>query len=218
VNARSWLLVACLVGSVPVPALADSEDEVGREAAAEASHGADHGGRITLHEIVAGHEAPQFWGSVVNFALLVGLIIYMARKPTRAFLGSRRDAIERGIQEAAQAKAKAEAVQREYSERLKTLDQELAKLRADIAAAAEQDRARIVADAEVTAQRVKAETEALVARQAEDIAASIRREVVAAAVAAAERAVRAGVTPEDHRRLADTFVQELARVSVEKRA
>jgi F-type H+-transporting ATPase subunit b len=213
IPSRALWLALSLACSTPALALADSD-----EVAAEAAHGGGHGHSVSFREIVAGPHALEFWGAVFNFTLLVFLIIRMAKRPTREFLETRRNTIERGIKEAAEAKAKAEAIQREYSERMKTLDQELNKLRGEIAASAAQDRARIVAEAEASASRVKTETEELVARYAEQLEAGIRREVVAAAIKAAEEAVRQAATPDDQRRLADTFVQELGRLSVEKRA
>jgi F-type H+-transporting ATPase subunit b len=202
----------------PLAAFADSTEEVAQEAEEETDHEEAHHGPLTFREVVAGHESLQFWGAVVNFILLLWVIRKLAKQPLANYLTERREKIERGIQEAAVARSKAEAVFNEYTERMKTLDQELAKLRADIAKGAAADRAQIVADAEETAKRVKAETEQLVARQAEQLEADIRREVVQAAIDAAERAVREAATADDQRRLADAFARELAKVKVEKRA
>lgn len=215
---RASLASALLVAaSQPLAALA-ADEEVAAEATEEAGHEEGHHGRLTLREVVAGPEALQFWGAVVNFALLVWLIRRLGKQPLASFLTDRRARIEHGIQEAAVVKAKAEAVFNEYTERMKTLDAELTKLRSEIAKAAAQDRAQIVADAEEAAKRVKAETEELVARQAEQLQAEIRREVVQSAIDAAERAVREAANADDQRRLADAFVRELAKVNPEKRA
>ena len=216
---RALAATALVVASWTASALPLAHADSDHDTAAEADHAeGHHGGRLTIHEIVAGPEALQFWGAVVNFILLLWVIRKLAKQPLASFLTERRRRIESGIQEAAQVKAKAEAAFNEYNERLKTLDSELAKLRTDIAKAAAADRAQIVADAEESAQRVKAETEALVARQAEQLETEIRREVVQAAIDAAERAVREAMTAEDQRRLADAFARELGKVSMEKRA
>jgi F-type H+-transporting ATPase subunit b len=208
----SLMLATVLLVQTPV-AFADEPDQVAAEAEHEASHGEGHG-HLTFKDLM---KSVEFWGAVFNFVLLLVVLQRLSKQPTQKFLQERRERIDRGIREASAVKAKAEAVFTEYTERLKTLDQELNKLRTDIAKAAVEDRARIVADAEETAQRVKAETEALVARQAEQLEADIRREVVQAAVEAAERAVREAVSGDDQRRLAEAFGQELAKVSREKR-
>jgi F-type H+-transporting ATPase subunit b len=224
VTLRSFAMRVSFVGALvlaaqsPLTAFADSPDEVADEAAADGEHEEGHHGPLTFREVISGHESLQFWGAVVNFILLLWVIRKLAKQPVANFLTDRREKIERGIQEAAAVKAKAEAVFNEYTERMKTLDQELTKLRADIARGAAEDRAQIVADAEETAKRVKSETEELVARQAEQLETDIRREVVQAAIEAAERAVRETTNADDQRRLADAFARELSNVKTEKRA
>lgn len=171
---------------------------------------------VTLHSIVAGEEKWQFWGSVVNFLLLVYVIRRLGKSSIDKFLKDRSTGIERGISEAAEVKRAAEAAFATYNERMKTLDSELAKLRKDVADAAERDRARIVAEANDTVARLKAETDTLIQRQGEQLEAQIRREVVAAAAAAAEKAVRELTTPEDQQRLAESFMRELSKVAEHK--
>jgi F-type H+-transporting ATPase subunit b len=204
-----------LAGALLLQSPAVHADDEAHEVAAEVGGGhADGHGHLSFNGLLGSLE---FWGAVFNFTLLLVILQRLSKRPMTKFLQERRDRIDRGIREAAQVKAKAEAVFTEYTERLKTLDQELNKLRSDIAKSAVEDRARIVAEAEEGAKRVKAETEALVARQAEQLEAEIRREVVQAAIEAAERAVRETANASDQRRLAEAFAQELARVGKEKR-
>ena len=210
---RASLMLAGVLLLQSPAVYADDTHEVAAEGEHEAGHGEGHG-HLSFNGLL---KSLEFWGAVFNFTLLIVILVRLSKKPMHKFLTERSERIDRGIREAAQVKAKAEAVFNEYTERLKTLDQELNKLRSDIAKAAVEDRARIVADAEETAQRVKAETEALVARQGEQLEAEIRREVVQAAIEAATRAVREAASADDQRRLAEAFAQELAKVSREKR-
>jgi F-type H+-transporting ATPase subunit b len=216
---RRMLFLVLALSCFPHAAFADRQ-EATKEGEAEAENEPEGGEHLSLKSIVSGPERLQFWGAVVNFALLVWLLRRMAKKPLQNFLTQRREDIESGILEATDEKRRAEAVFNEYTERLKTLDRELAKLRQDVAQAAERDRARIVAEADETVARFRADTEALVARQASELQAQIRREVVEAATSAAERAVREASTPEDQRRLAEAFVRELGQLGKhpEKRA
>ncbi|MEY4581401.1 MAG: synthase subunit [Pseudomonadota bacterium] len=210
-----------VMAATPHTARADAGEHAEHDAEEEAGGAHGHHGPVTLHSIVAGEEALQFWGSVVNFILLLVVIRRLSRAPLSNFLKSRRDGIERGISEASEVKAAAETAFNTYNERMKSLDGELAKLRKDVAEAAERDRARIVAEANDTVARLKAETETLIQRQGEQLEAQIRREVVAAAGAAAEKAVRELSTAEDQARLADAFVREITKAvdtKKEKRA
>lgn len=191
--------------------------EAAKDAEEEVEHAeGHHGGPITLHEVLFGHESLQFWGAVVNFILLAFLIRKLAKAPLTSFLTGRRSAIEKGIEEASEVKRAAEAVFTTYTERMKSLDSELAKLRKDVAEAAERDRVRIVEEANQTVARLKAETEQLIQRQTEQLETDIRREVVVAAAAAAEKAVRELSTPEDQQRLADAFMRELTKVAEQR--
>ncbi|HKP57265.1 MAG TPA: ATP synthase F0 subunit B [Polyangiales bacterium] len=208
----SLMLAGVLLLQTPAVHAEDTH-EVAEEAEQVAEHEGGHG-HLSWHSLT---KSLEFWGAVFNFVLLLVILQRLSKKPMQQFLSERREKIDQGIREAAVVKAKAEAVFTEYTERLKTLDQELNTLRTDIAKGAAADRARIVADAEESAKRVKAETEALVQRQAEQLEAEIRREVVQAAIEAAERAVRQAVSADDQRRLAETFAKELAKVSREKR-
>jgi F0F1-type ATP synthase membrane subunit b/b' len=210
VKLRTWLLMVALCAAPVVLPLAARAQEGHEE-------GAEHE-KLSFKSIIGGEEKLQFWGSVVNFGLLVYLIRRGTKKPLGSFLQERKTTIERGIAEAAEMKQKAEAVAKEYGERMKTLDQELDKLRTDIARAAQDDKARIVAEAQDSEKRLRAETNAMIAQQVEQLEAQIRREVVAAAMSAAERAVKETANADDQKRLADAFAVELGKTRLEKRA
>ncbi len=224
------LFTACLLTVAAAPVLAFAEEA--ERTPEHEQHSALTWRRIMLADVgenasdeekaEAHRETVSFWGSVVNFSLLVFLIRWKTKKPLAGFLEARREEIERGMAEATVLKTKAEAVFNEYTERMKTLDQELDKLRSDMAKSAEQDKARIVAEAEEASRRLRTETEAQIVRLAEQLETQIRREVVEAALGAAEKAVREKTTADDQRRLAETFAKDIAAVktspSMEKRA
>lgn len=216
---KSLLLALLLTAAAPYVRAQDAQHGEHREGAT--AHQSGHeSGHFSWHQVFwtttpDGEEKPnwEFWGSVVNFALLVYLIRRMAKAPMARFLSDRREGIERGILEAADVKRAAEEAFNTYTERMKTLDSELAKLRKDVADASERERARIVAEANDTVARLKVETENLIQRQGEQLEAQIRREVVSAAAEAAEKAVRELSTPEDQKRMADVFMRELGKIA-----
>jgi hypothetical protein len=136
-GAMAAAFAGVLLTAVPA-ALAEGSD-VEHEAAEEleGEHGgAHHGGPLHLDHIIHNGE---FWTAVLNFTLLMFVLIKFGRAPVRDFLGKRRADMERAINEAAQAKAAAEAKLAEYNARLGQLDNEMAKLKADLAASAEED-------------------------------------------------------------------------------
>ncbi|TPW00674.1 MAG: F-type H+-transporting ATPase subunit b [Alphaproteobacteria bacterium] len=185
-RAGAWLTAALWC----IPALALAEGE----------HGGEHGGRLHLIDILAGEDSVHFWGAVLNWLLLVVILVVFARKPVRAFLGARRSVMEDAIREASAAKAQAQARYDEYTARLAQLDQELARLRADI-----------LQEAQHASARLKSDTETLVRQHAEALERQVRGEVVTAAVAAAERVLRESIQPTDQQRLADAYREDVAR-------
>ena len=204
----AFAVVGVLLTAVPVVRADGEEAEEAAEEELEGEHGGEHhGGPLHLDHVT---HNPEFWTAVVNFTLLVILLVRFGRAPIRDFLGNRRKEMEKAINEAAEAKTAAEAKLKEYQDRLGQLDQELAKLRADLIAAGEEDRRRIAAEGEETARRMKMETDALIDQHAKALTAQVRRDVVDAAVAAAERMLREQVTAEDQQRLAEGFRRELA--------
>lgn len=211
---KRFAVLAVLTVSAPQLVYADKEhaEEAAAADAEHSGHGGHHG-KLTIEEIFTGEHSIEFWGAIVNFGLLVVLIVRMGKKPVASFLSTRREAIERGITEAAEVKRAAEQAFNTYTERMKTLDAELEKLRKDVAEAAERERTRIIAEANESVARLKAETDVLVQRQAEQLEAQIRREVVQAAAEAAEKAAREATTPEDQQRLAESFMRELSKLA-----
>ncbi len=175
-------------------------------AALAAAEEAEHHGPLRASEVFA---SPQFWAAALNFVLLLYVLRRLGARPLAAFLQNRRSEMERSMNEAAEMKQKAEAKYNEYKDRLAQLDQELSKLRSDIARSAEEDKQRIVAEAEENAQRLKRETESLIEQYAKALGKDVRSEVVEAAVAAAEKLLREALTAADQQRLADGFKQGL---------
>jgi F-type H+-transporting ATPase subunit b len=207
------LAVAAFIGIAPAlrggaivpaaPAFAQQEGEEEAEAAVEEEEHGEHGHGPFYRQTT-------FWAAVINFTLLLFVLRRLARRPVTTYLRDRRLIMERTMNEAAAMRAKAEALHKEYTDRLAQLDKELQKLREDIARAAEDDKKQIVADTEETARRLRSETEGLIDQHAKALAASVRRDVVEAATSAAEQILRGSLSDGDQQRLADAFKQNLA--------
>lgn len=170
----------------------DSSGE--HEGAAHAEH------HVDVLEIIAGF---------VNLAVLLGLLVYLARKPTQAFLTSRRAAVVEGLEEAQTMKAAAEAKYQEYQTRLANLDSELALIKTEIIASGEAERERIVEEAERKAARLRRETEFLIEQQLKQLRADLTKETVEAAMTAAEKVLRDRATDDDQQRLAKAYLTKL---------
>jgi F-type H+-transporting ATPase subunit b len=198
--ARILVVLALTVASAPALAVAQSDDE---GAAAEHAGGEHEGGLRGMFSNTS------FLAALVNFGLLIWILRKFGREPLSKFLVARRDEMAREMSAAAEMKAKAEAVFKEYTARLAQLDTELAKLRSDIERGADEDKQRIVADAEENTRRLKRETESLIDQYGKQLSASVRREMVEAAVAAAEKILRENIGDADQQRLAERYDERI---------
>lgn len=185
------------------------------EAGHDSGHGEAHGGHGELHlkDVLTNIE---FIGSVVNFAVLLGILIYFGRKPLGAFLVARRKEVEEGLAEAARVKKEAEAKYKEYSERLEKLDEEIKRMTDAIAEAAQKDKQRIIEEAEARAQRLRQDTERLIDQQMKQLQADVMHEVVDSSVKAAESVLRDKLNAEDQQRLARDYATALGKTAKEE--
>jgi F-type H+-transporting ATPase subunit b len=207
-------LLAPALGVVPVVAAQDPHGEHGEAAGAHGQAGA-HGEAEAHGEHGAAHDAHgvnviELVASFVNFAVLLGLLVFLAKKPTKAFLTSRRAAVVDGLAEAQRMKAAAEAKYNEYQKRLANLDAELAQIKSEIIASGEAERERIIAEAERKSARIRRETEFLIEQQLKQLRVDLTRESVEAAMTAAEKLLRERTTDDDQQRLARAYTSKLA--------
>jgi F-type H+-transporting ATPase subunit b len=197
-----------LSGSAAVQA-----EEHGQAAAAEHESGGHGEGGHANPGLVEVLGSTQFIASIVNFALLVGILIWAGRKPVRNALLARREAVEVGLAEGAKIKAEAEAKYREYSARLAQLDSEVGKLRAEIREAADKEKTRILEDADNRVRRLKQETERLIEQQMKELYSSVMQEVIDTAVTSAEAVLREKLNAQDQQRLARDYLVQINKVA-----
>ncbi|MFO0644834.1 MAG: ATP synthase F0 subunit B [Polyangiales bacterium] len=164
---------------------------------------------VTAHGEIKG--PPPFIGPLINFAILVVLGYMAVKRQVNPALNARRAAVETEIAEAKRLHDEAQALHREYSDRLENLKGEVAALKADFVKQGEAERDRIIAEAQARGEKMRAEGVMVIEQEMRSLREELRREAVLAAVSAAEETVRKNVTPADQTRLVDEFVQAIER-------
>jgi F-type H+-transporting ATPase subunit b len=152
-----------------------------------------------------GHGGSLFW-QVLNVLLLLGVLIWFARKPVLSYLAERRDTIAKNLEGSAALLAEAEHRLAEWTEKVAHLDREVAGIRAATGRAAEAERSRILADAELTAERIRRSASAVVERELQQAREALRREAADLAIELAGKALREQVNDADRARLLDEFI------------
>ena len=190
---------------------AGEELHLREEGGEDVEHGAH--GHVGCGDVAS---STEFWGSVVNFTLLMVILVLMGRKPMGTFLVSRRRAIEEGLAEATKLREAAKKKYDEYQGRLEKLDREIAAIRKEMVAAGEAERDRIVEEAEAKAARMRREAEFLIEQQMKQLRVDLTREAVDAAVSAAEKVLRETMSADDQQRLAQNYLDRLNQLPKEE--
>ena len=145
----------------------------------------------------------------INLAILIGLVVYFAKKPVQRAMKARAAAITKAIDEAQALHAEAKAMLDEYEAKIAALDTEAAAILAQYRAQGEGEKAKLIAEGEAEAARLKSEAERTVANEVARAKQGLEVEVIDRAVSAAEQTIREQLTPADHRRLTSEYLSGL---------
>lgn len=144
----------------------------------------------------------------INFAIVLGLIVYAFRKAAPSFR-SRADEIAQKIAEGTRAREAAEKQRREAQAKLAGIDTEIAKMRVEAKRGAEAEAERLRELARVEAETIERAAQAEIT--AAERAARLELKALAArmAVERAEAALRKEMTRQNEAALFGAFVVEL---------
>ena len=159
-----------------------------------------------------GMPAP-FLATLINWAVLVYLIVVVAKKQLPAALKKRKADIVQGMQEAGRLKAEAETRFNELKDKLDHVDREIERLKAEMKRASELERERILREAEERRIRMERDAARLIETELEGAKEQLRRDVVAAALQQASQEVSRQLTGQDQRQAFDEAVSSLKKLS-----
>jgi len=220
--AASGVAFAQAAHPAPPPAAAPAPEShaAPEPAAPHAEPGAPHGesaaphgeSSAESHEGGEGHDSP--WGligKIVNFAILVGALVYFLRAPFAKYLGDRGVQIRSDLTTAARMTEEARAQVAALDAKLQQLPTEIAALRArgqdEIAA----EDARIRADADADRERILEDTRREIDLQLRLAHRDLVTHAADLAVQIARGRIAERITNEDQLRLVDRYLQQVKR-------
>lgn len=146
----------------------------------------------------------------INFAIVAALLIWGFRKAAPAFRARQTEIAEK-IAEGTRVRETAEARRREVEEKLKGLDQEIAKIRTDARLATAAEAQRLRAGAKEDAQKIERAAQAEIVAAERAARMELRSIAAQLAVEGAEVQLRSEMTPKTQSALFQGFVEELER-------
>jgi len=126
----------------------------------------------------------------VNLGLLLGLIIYLVRKPFSSFLKNRKERLRSEVDRAAATAEKAEGTLEEYSAKLDSVASEIAILQENIRKQGETEKGELILAAEKSCEMIKKEVEDTIRLETTKAVSEIQSEVVDSALVLAEKIIR----------------------------
>jgi F-type H+-transporting ATPase subunit b len=151
----------------------------------------------------------EFVWEAGNLLLLLGVLVYLGRKPVLNYMSERRLRIQDNLASSERLLKEAEARLSEWNQKASKLDVEVEELRQMARERAEQEKAQILEDARVTAERIKRDAASGVDREVERAKQALRDEAADLAVELAGKLLQEQVTDGDRDRLVDEFVAEI---------
>lgn len=157
-------------------------------------------------------------GKVINFAVLFGGLTFALYKPARNFLAKRGRDIQASLDEARDARIKAEARLEEARRRIAALEGEIAGFgrAAEVEGLAEKDRIKVLTEKE--ALRIRTFTQQEIDLQMKAGLQELKEYTADLAAQLAETRMKGRITPADQSDLIDKSIERLADFHEERRS
>ena len=150
--------------------------------------------------------------SWINLMILFFALKHFLFKPVQKILSERQAAVDQTLQDAEDARERAEAAESEYTEKLTKAKEESAEMLRNATRKAQQRSDEIVAQARAEAAGIMQQNRDELEREKRRAESALRSEVSGLAVLVAEKVVEREINPEDHARLIDEFIDSVGDV------
>lgn len=161
----------------------------------------------------AGSGEPPGWEELLfqllNLGILLGAIIYFARKPVLEYFQGRHAQIKGDLETAAALLTEAEERNAEIQSKLAALQAEVEELQSQARTRAEEESQRILAEAQRSADRIQADATAAIDQELLRAQRELRAEAAGLAVDMAADILSQQVGDADRARLLDEFISRV---------
>jgi F-type H+-transporting ATPase subunit b len=181
-------------GQAAAPAAAGAQPV--EHANAEAAHGSEH----PIRDMVA---------KLLNFAILVGILVYFLKTPIASYLSGRSAQIRQDLITAAEMRRIATAQLQEIQARLSELPAELAALKSRGEEDVRSEKIRIAETAKTERERLLEQTRREIAMRLRIARRELTEHAAQLAVQVAHDRIQRTITPEDQLRLVDRYTTQL---------
>jgi F-type H+-transporting ATPase subunit b len=178
---------------------------------ASAGFASEGGG--AAHHPDSGAQMKDFGWRVLNFAVLVGIIVWALKKAdVKGSLAARQADIEKSLKDAEAARDAAEAKLREYGSKLDQAEKEIDELHAAIVREGEQEKNRIIAEANSAAEKIVAQAALSAEQETVKARNELRAEAARLAVEIATGKLTGAIQKADHDRFVGEYLDKVVQI------
>lgn len=153
---------------------------------------------------------PDFWQRLLNFAILVGVMVFVFKKlNVKSFFTKRTESIANTLNELEAKKKEAEKTYEEYKQKLAQLDKETDRILQEYIEMGEKEKAKIIANAEKAAADIRVATDLAIEQEIKSAKADLQRDIAEFSVTAAEALLKEKIGEEDQDKLVNDFMTKV---------
>ena len=185
---------------------------------ADHAEGGHHGPAPINWTDIWDKKRPAFLALAINFGVLLTLYYMLGKKPITEALKQRRVTIGKDIDEAQALLDEAKERAKKYQAELNSAEADASTAKAGLISAGKGEVDRLLIEAQERADRMKRDADRLVEQERKQVHIDLLTEKVDLAVREAAQILEKSVTADDHARLAQDLLAELARRPAAARA
>ncbi|MCL5023963.1 MAG: ATP synthase F0 subunit B [Nitrospirae bacterium] len=160
-----------------------------------------------------GGEWKEWLWKILNFAILVFLLVWFAKKPLKEFLKKRTELIEKTLKEAKEARELAEKALAEVEERLRLKDKEIQEILLRSQASGRREQGLLIEQGEQMKEKILEQAKNNIDHELRLAKESIKAEAVEIAMELAEKRLKEKLTKEEQIKLIE---ESLARMETKQ--
>ncbi|MBI5602972.1 MAG: F0F1 ATP synthase subunit B [Deltaproteobacteria bacterium] len=145
----------------------------------------------------------------INFIIFFVVLFILLRKPLKQGLASRRDSIERELQELETKKEEAKKEYQALEKRIANIKGEREAILAEFKAEGEKEQRKIVENAQKVASRIVEQTQITIQQEIQKANLSLRQELAEMAVQMAEDILKKNITENDQKVLIGEYLAKV---------
>ncbi len=144
----------------------------------------------------------------INFALFIGLMVYVARKPLGQMVAKKKADFEAAVAEAQKARVEAESLNRKLTERMAGLEVEIEELKKRLLDSTKQEASNIMHNAERAAEHMVGEAKRIAETELEEAKVELKTLIASQ--------LRLSLEAELGKTLTDTKKQDFSKAQTSK--